>query len=153
LGTNDQIEAGENLTYGGTLNLANVSGTPLAAGDSFQIFNAAAYLGSFVHITPTTPGSGLAWDTTHLNSGQINVIVSSGATGPIIGTTTISDGNLILSGTGGTTNSTYYVLATTNLLTGWIPIATNSYDANGDFNFTNAIIPGAPQRFYRIQQP
>ena len=153
LGTNDQIEAGANLTYGGTLNLANMTGSPLAAGDSFQIFNAAAYIGSFAHITPATPGSGLAWDTTHLNSGQINVIVSSGAPGPIFSSTTIADSNLILSGTGGTTNSTYYVLTTTNLLTSWIPIATNSYDANGDFNFTNAIIPGAPQRFYRIQQP
>ena len=155
-GTNDQIEAGANLIYGGTLNLVNISGSLLTAGNSFQIFGAAVYSGSFAHITPATPGSGLAWDTTHLNSGRINVIVSSGGTGPVIGSTTVADGNLILSGTDGTANGAYYVLTTTNLLTpvaNWTPIATNIYDSNGNFDFTNAVLAGTPQRFYRIQQP
>jgi hypothetical protein len=64
-GVNDVIQASGVIHFGGTLNLANVSGTPLAAGNTFQIFNAGSYAGSFT-LTPTSPGSGLAWDTTQL---------------------------------------------------------------------------------------
>jgi autotransporter-associated beta strand protein len=153
--TNDVISAAAGLTYGGTLNLVNISVTPLAAGNTFQVFNAVTYSGSFAGITPATPGAGLVWDTSHLNSGIIGVI-APGSTGPVIGGTRLSGGNLILSGTGGTANGTYYVLTTTNLTTplaDWVPLVTNTYDASGDFAFTNAVNPGLPQQFYLIKQP
>jgi len=149
-GSNDMVQAGGNINYGGTLNLANISSTPLAAGNSFQVFSAANYNGTFSSITPSTPGAGLAWDTTHLNTGVINVIASSG--GPVINSVTTSGGNLIFTGSGGTVSGTYYVLTTTNLIKPWVIIATNSYSAGGNFNVTNAIAPGVPQRFYRIEQ-
>ena len=43
-GTNDVLSMGGTLTYGGMLNVTNLSGT-LAAGDSFKLFNASGYTG------------------------------------------------------------------------------------------------------------
>jgi hypothetical protein len=149
-GTNDVVQAGAGITYGGTLNLVNISGAPLAGGDTFQIFSAASLAGSFASITPATPGTGMTWDTTQLSSGRISV-----KSPPVIGSPKLSGTNLIFSGTGGTALGTYYVLTATNLTTplaNWIPVATNSYDASGNFNVTNALTPGVPVRFYRIKQ-
>jgi len=36
-------------------------------------------------------------------------------------------------------------------LQSWTRIATNSFGATGTFSFTNAIAPGVPQNFYRLQ--
>lgn len=152
-GSNDVIQAVGNIIYGGTLNLVNISGSSLKAGDSFQLFSAGGFSGSFTNLTPATPGTGLAWDTSQLNSGIINV-VASGA-GPVIGNTRVSDGSLIFSGSGGTVSGTYYVLTTTNLATplaDWGIVSTNSYDANGNFSVTNSAASGTPQRYYRIKQ-
>ena len=61
-----------------------------------------------------------------------------------------------MSGSGGTTNGTYYVLVSTNIalpMNQWMPIATNLFDGSGNFIFTNAINPGNPQTFYLLQIP
>ena len=150
--SNDVVDAGETITYGGVLSLENISGTALAAGNSFQVFSASSYSGSFASITPSTPGPGLAWDTTQLGSGQIGVVTAS-ATGPTISKAQLAGQNIILSGTGGTANGTYYVLTTTNLASrSWLPVATNSYDASGNFNLTNALTPGVTQQFYLLKE-
>jgi hypothetical protein len=67
-----------------------------------------------------------------------------------------SDGGFILSGAGGVTNGTYYVLISSNLLlppTNWTYIATNQFDSEGDFIFTNTAQTNAPQLFYLLQLP
>jgi hypothetical protein len=151
-GVNDQIQAGAGITYGGTLNLVNVSGAPYAVGNSFQIFNAAGYAGSLANITPTTPGAGLAWDTSQLNSGKLKVMVAPAQ--PVFNGVTMSASSLIFNGTNGMANGNYVVLTSTNLaspLINWIALFTNSFDANGAFHFTNSISPGNAQQFYRIQ--
>jgi hypothetical protein len=64
--------------------------------------------------------------------------------------------NAVFSGSGGPPNATYHVLSTTNLspsLSNWAPIATNLFDASGNFNVTNAIDPNTPQRFFLIRVP
>jgi len=151
-GTNDVVQStGAGITYGGTLNLVNISGAPLAAGDSFQIFNATSYAGSFANLTPASPGVGLAWNTTQLNIGKLSVVAASQ---PVISSVIVSGGNLIFSGTNGVGNGNYVVLTSTNVtapLTGWTALATNIFDANGGFHATNTISPGNPQQFYRIQ--
>jgi hypothetical protein len=153
-GTNDVIQAAANITYGGTLNLVNISGSPLAVGNSFQTFNAGTYTGSFASITPTTPGDGLAWDTTQLSSGIIKVV--AGSSQPVISSTTVSGGNLIFSGTNGTPNASYSVLTATNLVTplaNWTLLSTGNFDGSGAFSVTNAISSGTAQRFYTIRMP
>ena len=153
-GVNDQIQSATSIAYGGTLNLVNISGSPLAAGNSFQVFNAPDYSGSFTDITPATPGDGLAWDLSQLNIGFVNVVVSGG-TGPVVNNPQIVGGNLILSGTGGTNNGTYHVLTTTNLTTplaGWDVLTNGTFDASGNFSSTNAV-GTARQQFFIIKQP
>ena len=155
-GNNDALTAtGGSITYGGTLNLVNVNAAPLAAGDTFQIFNAGNLTGSFASITPATPGAGLAWNTCQLSSGIISV-VSSGASQPAINNVVVSSGNLIFSGTNGTAGGNYYVLTSTDVaapLSSWTSIATNTFGPGGVFSVTNAINPGTPKRFYVIQLP
>jgi hypothetical protein len=153
-GSNDMVQAATSITYGGTLNLVNISGSSLAVGDSFQVFSAATYTGSFVSITPTTPGVGLAWDTTQLSSGIITVV--AGSSQPIISNPVVSGGNLIFSGTGGTPNAGYSVLTTTNIttpLSSWALLSTGSFDGSGAFSVTNAISSGVAQSFYTIRMP
>ncbi len=133
----------------------NISASPLSAGQTFQIFNAASYSGSFANITPATPGAGLAWDTTQLDSGRISV-VSGGVSGPTITSAVVAGGNLVLSGTNGAAGGSYYVLTSTDAaapLASWTPIATDTFDVNGAFSFTNAIDPTVPKRFYLLRLP
>jgi len=149
-GVNDVIQSSGTIHYGGTLHLVNISGSPLAAGDSFQVFSAGVLSGSFASIAPAVPGPGLSWDTTQLGSGTISVITT-----PVISSVKVSGGKLILSGTGGTANGNYVVLETTNVaapILNWVPIATNAYDSSGNFNWTNTLIPGVHQSFFRIKQ-
>lgn len=153
-GTNDVIQAAATIHYGGTLNLVNISAGPLAAGDSFPIFSAAVHSGVFAGISPSTPGAGLAWDTNQLGSGILGVVAQG--TGPIISSARISGGNLIFSGSGGTINGSYYVLSSTNAstpLANWTPVATNHFDASGNFSVTNTVNSGKPQQYYLLHLP
>lgn len=153
-GTNDAIQTQGSIQFGGALTLVNINANPLAAGNSFQIFNAASFTGNFTSTNLPVLTAGLTWDLSQLNSGLVKVI--GGSTGPIIGGTTVANGKLLFSGTGGTANGTYYVLTATNLATplmNWTPVQTNTFDATGAFSVTNALNPATPQLFYRIQQP
>ena len=155
-GTNDAVQStGGTLTYGGTLDLVNISAAPLAAGNQFQVFGAASYGGSFAGIVPATPGTGLSWNLSQLNSGIVGV-TSTGDSGPVIAPPHLTGGNLVFSGTGGTSSGTYRVLTTTNLTTplaNWLPIATNNFDVSGNFSFTNPVTAGSHQQFFLIRQP
>jgi hypothetical protein len=153
-GVSDRLASGAGINYGGMLNLVNISDAPLAAGNRFQLFSAPGYAGSFASITPAIPGPGLTWDTSQLNNGILNVVAAPPQ--PVISSTAVSGGNLILIGMGGSTNGTYRVLTTTNVatpLTNWTVLATNSFNTNGTFQATNPISPSHPQEFYRIQMP
>jgi hypothetical protein len=153
LQTNNVVTATAGFTYGGTLIVSNVS-DPLQAGDAFQLFNAAGFAGNFSSLTLPALTPGLYWDTSTLNvDGTIRVGFE---TPPLIGNISISGGSLVFGGTGGVTNGTYYVLASTNIatpVTNWTRLQTNQFDAAGNFNFTNAMNPGSPQTFYLLQLP
>jgi len=62
---NDAVRGLSNITYGGTLMVTNLGGS-LAAGDSFKLFNAGSYSGSFASLSPALPGPGLVWNTNTL---------------------------------------------------------------------------------------
>jgi len=151
--TNDVLRILGRLTYGGTLQVTNLSGT-LTDGDSFKIFDATNYTGAFAALSPATPGIGLGWNTNALyTNGTLAVITFVAPRFSNVGWTGTS---LIMSGTGGSVNGYYYILATTNLalpLAQWTSIATNQFDASGNFNCTNSISAGTPQRFYLLQVP
>ena len=70
--------------------------------------------------------------------------------------TQLSGTNLVLNCTNGLVWGTYYVLASTNLLTpstNWPVIATNCFNGIGCSRFTNGLGPNTPQRFYRVRLP
>lgn len=147
---NDAIQSSTSIAYGGTLNLEFIPGN-LAAGNVWKIFNAPSYSGSFT-LSPSSPGSGLIWDTSHLTTdGTLRVTTT---TPPDITGIIVEGGSVILSGTNGTASGHYIVLSTTNValpLSEWQPLATNQFDANGAFNWTNSIVPGVKSEFYRLQ--
>jgi autotransporter-associated beta strand protein len=147
---NDVVQSGGAITYGGTLNLLFLPNT-LAAGNSWKLFNAASYSGSFT-LSPTSPGSGLLWDTSGLTAnGTLRVIA---VPPPDITGIAVGGGSVVLSGTNGPASGHYVVLSSTNValpLNQWQPLATNQFDANGALNWTNSIMPGVKSEFYRLQ--
>jgi autotransporter-associated beta strand protein len=63
------------LAYAGTLSIAIQGATPLAQGDSFQLFSAPSYSGSFTSIALPNLPVGLAWDTSAIaTTGSISII-------------------------------------------------------------------------------
>lgn len=71
--TSDRIQGVSTLTCGGTLTVT-ATGDALAAGDVFDLFDAAAFSGSFATLNLPALGSGLEWDATQLTvDGTIRV--------------------------------------------------------------------------------
>ena len=153
-GTNDLITGLTAVTFGGTLAVNNLSGT-LTTSDSFKLFSAGSYGGSFTNITPATPGSGLLWNTNTLTTdGTLRVATASApltsmafTAGPVISGT-----SLMISATN-TGAGTVYLLTSTNVaapINTWTPIWTNVLSGSGSFatNLSNAVNPALNQQFY-----
>jgi autotransporter-associated beta strand protein len=142
------------VTYGGALTVNVIKGA-LAAGQTYHLFGAGSYNGTFDGgITLPALAGGLFWNTSNLSvNGTISVMTQDG----LFNKPLISGTNVILSGTEGTASGTYSVLATTNLTTpvsSWNVLSTgNSFDSNGNFSVTNGINPNTPQEFFMIRQP
>jgi fibronectin-binding autotransporter adhesin len=157
-GTNDVLAVNGTLTYGGVLSLTNLTGT-LVGGESFKLFSAGAYNGSFSSIDPATPGVNLTWDTSGLSSGIVAVVSTSigPTTNASITKVSLVGTNLVVHGTNNNVpsgNFHYVVLTTTNIatrLTNWTPVVTNSFNPDGSFDYTNAVVPGVRQQFIEVQ--
>jgi len=154
--TNDFVKVFGSLTAGGSLIVSNPS-APLVAGDSFKLFDAASYTGSFNTVILPALNPGLTWDTSQLDSAStITVVSTAPPMPPVFSQLHLSGNSLLFGGSNGTANGTYYVLTSTNVtmpLANWLPLTTNQFDAAGNFVFSNAISPGATQIFYRLQVP
>jgi autotransporter-associated beta strand protein len=152
--TNDLLSVSTPLTFGGTLVVTNI-GPTLVGGETFDLFDAPSLGGSFTTVQLPPLGFGLSWNTSQLGvSGTVNVIGTLSR--PSIASIALSGTNVVLSGVHGTTNGTYYVLTSTDLtqpLSSWTFLATNTFDANGNFSFSSAVDPVDEQRFYLIQLP
>ena len=140
------------LTFGGSLQLTNISATPSSAGDALSLFSAASYSGAFASIIPPTPGPGLFWDASSLtNNGTLFVVPA----GPLaIGNPKVSHGILSFNVSGGDPGAPFQIYSSTNStlpLSQWSLLTSNFFDTNGFFVFTNAVNPGVPASYYRIQ--
>ena len=72
-GTSDLVQGLTSVTYGGTLNVTNLAGTP-ALDDTFTLFSAASYAGSFAAFNLPSLPAALTWDTSQLAvNGSIRV--------------------------------------------------------------------------------
>ena len=86
---------------------------------------------------------------------------STNSNPPVAGSLLITNvhlipGNVVLSGTGGSNNAAYHLLASSALAIpsfSWSAVATNTFDANGNFILTNPIQPGAGEKFFRLKIP
>jgi len=149
-GTNDSVVGISTVTYGGTLVVTNLAGA-LGAGDSFKLFSASSYAGTFDSIVlPTLTGS-LTWNT---NSLGVNGTLSINGGGATIGSVSVVGSNLAMSGSGGPAFTNYVLVASTNVslpVTSWTALVTNQFDGSGNFSLTTPIDPAIPYRFYRLQ--
>jgi autotransporter-associated beta strand protein len=149
--TNNTATVLGTLAEGGILNVTNTGGT-LARGDSFILFNAGDYTGTFAGLTLPSLPPGLGWSTNTLStSGRLSVIVT---THPVIGSVSLAQGGLVLQGGEGAAGANFYLLGTTNLaapLTNWTRLLTNQFDGSGNFNFTNPMPANAAPGFYLLQ--
>jgi autotransporter-associated beta strand protein len=77
-GIKDQVVSGGAITYGGTLTVTNVGG-PLAAGDTFKLFTAASYPGSFATSNLPALTGNLIWVNTLSSDGTLAVAAPAAA--------------------------------------------------------------------------
>jgi autotransporter-associated beta strand protein len=153
--TNDLVTATGSITFGGILNVSVLTGTP-ALGDSFQLFNAASFTGTFSTLNLPSLGTGLAWNWNPAN-GTLSVISSTGPgtfTQPTgITGFSLNGANVVINGTNGQSGDAYYLLQSTNValpLSQWKVVATNVLGANGNYTFTgtNVLTPGVQHQFF-----
>ncbi len=150
--TNDQIQVIAPVTYGGSLVVSNLGPTALVAGDSFQLFNATSYGGTFTSVTLPTLSSGLSWTNKLLVDGSITVVGSSFkySNSTVVGT------NLVLSVSGGTPGGPWTQLTTTNValpLSSWTTNKVGIFDGLGVATISNGINAGTPYRFFTVRMP
>ena len=75
--TRDRIQGVSTLTFGGSLTVT-ATGDALAVGDSFSLFGATTYTGTFASISLPAMPSGLAWDTSQLYVTGVISLISNG---------------------------------------------------------------------------
>lgn len=143
-GTNDLVRGLTSVTYGGTLTLSNLAGT-ITASNTFKLFSANSYSGSFATLSPANPGAGLAWNTNTLTTDGTIRAVSTAATAL---STARSGNQLTLSWP--TDHIGWRLQAQTNSLgTNWFDVANST--ATNHMGFT----PGSAATcvFYRLRYP
>jgi autotransporter-associated beta strand protein len=148
--TNSDLVTGlTGVTYGGALVVRNAGSIPLASGNVFKLFNAAAPgSGNFTSVTILPAGIG----TFNPATGELTITVAP----PTIKPPTISGGNLILSGTGGVPGGTYSWLTSTNVaapLATWTTNLSDVFDGTGAFSNAIPVNASEPQRYFRLQTP
>lgn len=93
-----------------------------------------------------------------LNAKQAKLFRLSLASTPpspqFVAASSVGGNNLSFSGGNGIPGWPYVMLCSTNLalpVDEWQPVATNAFDASGDFNFPVTVNPGVLSTFYRLQ--
>jgi hypothetical protein len=149
-GTADKIAVTNALALGGTLNVTNLAG--FGPGTN-TIFTYGGALSGSLAVGSQPAGYSCTVLTNTANQVRLGVAVSAL---PRFGGVSHAAAGLVISGKGGTASGNYYVLASTNLappLAAWRRVATNQFDNNGGFVFTNVWVTNAVQQFYRLQLP
>jgi hypothetical protein len=158
LGANSStIAVTGNLTLNSTINIAAAGGF---TATNYTLFTYTGSLSGQPVLGATPAGFEGYTYSLSTNTAKKVVLVVSPPSPPGFSKASFvsSNGNLILSGTGGVTNGAYNVLASTNIalpLNQWTSIATNQFTSNGNFIFTitNAVPTNVPQRFFLLQVP
>ena len=131
----DKVVVSGALALGGVLNVTNVAG--FGSGTYTLLTYSGALSGTFPTIGNKPSGFSCLVDTN--TAGQVRLTVQTQAR-PVLGSASLSGGNIILSGSGpsGPTNGVWYVLASTNAavpVANWTRIATNPSGLGGQPGF------------------
>lgn len=144
---------GGTLAYGGTLNITVAAGSePLAVGDTFDLFDADAFSGSFTRITGMA-GPGLGWDTSKLAVDGTVKVNAAVAAGTILSIENLGGGSYKLRLQGSVGGAYHLVKAsdiTTTPMSSWTTVTgsgTNAPSPGGIWEYT--VTETAP-RFYRL---
>ena len=150
----DEISGMSSVAYGGTLVVANL-GSALKEGDSFKLFNAAEFRGSFDQMTLPELAADLAWSNTLAVNGTLSVVSTVPSVNPTPTTMAFS-----VSGVG--THQTmsfswpedhigWTLEANTNRLndSSWFPVSGSVL--TNELNIP--VYPDAPGAFFRLRYP
>lgn len=110
-------------------------------------------LGSFQFIVTANDGSAMT-NTVSVCVTPYNATAQPAV--PTFASISTSSNSTVFNGSGGITNANFVLFYSTNLgapMSSWTPLTTNEFDANGNFNFTNPIAPGAVQGYYLLELP
>jgi len=92
----------------------------------------------------------------YLEVGDVEFLGVSGYGQPVISSTKLSAGNLIVTGLGGTPSGTFSVLTNTSLtmpVPSWGAVTNGTFDGSGNFSISLPVNPTSPLLFYRIRTP
>lgn len=149
-GTNDLVTGATAITYGGTLVIKNLGGV-LAVNDTFKLFDAASFSGSFSSVVSQTPGQTVTWDPSKLNvDGTVKVL--SVVSTPVTLSSVVSGNNLNLSWPASQLG--YRLEVQTNSLA--VGVNNNWVTVPGSTSVTALSVPivtGNPTVFYRLVFP
>jgi hypothetical protein len=149
--TNDVLKAG-GITYGGTLTVTNVSGSP-AGGNSFKLFTSPNITGSFTATNLPPLNAGLAWNWNPATA-TLSVIQTVN-TAPTNITAVVSGSTLTLSWPADHTG--WRLQVQTNSLGNGLNPATNAWftvPGSASVNSVNATLDSANGTvFYRMVYP
>jgi hypothetical protein len=137
---------------GGKLNISAASGFGPGA---YTLFSPGVFLGGSLPVIVTQPARYICSVIVD-GAGRVRLLV--GERIPAFENVMATGSNLIFSATSGPgfSNRTVYVLTSTNVtfpLSNWTWLATNQFDGNGNFTFTNAPGSNVSQQYYLLQLP
>jgi hypothetical protein len=133
------------VTYAGTLNVVNLGGT-LAANQTYKLFDAASYAGTFSATNLPALGTGLAWDVSGLNSNGTIKLIATVNLNPTNITVAVNGNQLTLSWPTDHLGWTLQTNISSVLDTNWFAVP-------GSESSTQAVItisPAVPNVFYRL---
>ncbi len=146
------------------LNGANNSGKALASGGGLPATRNTWQDYAVIYVTGPAVSGDLTVELSVVGTGTTiqadfdNVRLTKAAvvaTPPLLGAVGISGSNLILTGTGGTPNSHYTWLATTNLSVpiSWTTNSSGTLDGTGAFSNAMPMNASQPGSFFRLRLP
>jgi autotransporter-associated beta strand protein len=152
-GTKDLADAGGTLTYGGTLQVTNLSGT-LTNGDSFKIFDATTYAGTFATFNLPALAPALAWNTSNLTVNGTLSVIANGAIPPApaaptnLIATAITHSQINLTWTDASTNETNFLIEQSTNGVNFTQIASLGAGVSA---YTNSGLSGSTLYYYRVR--
>ena len=151
---NDAIAGISTLTCGGTLVITNLGTDALAPGDSFKLFTATNYAGSFASFNLPPLATNLFWNTSQVAlNGSLTVLA---VVPPTLSGRMVPDGSGFQLSCSGPSGQTYTVLTSTNLilpLTNWLVLTNGVFNSGPAIINVNLSTATNQTGFYRILSP